>query len=187
MAEKAISGIYALTDDAGVICYIGQSRNIARRFRQHCSLSNNTKTRRNVCAWCVDLILAGRAPGILILEETESLDERERFWIKRHGLDNLLNMNEGGAWDARKVRASARMPWHPHQAPLQRALISIRRTANDLGSPRLRAAADLLQQRNRRLQRDVEDWVVANLAFVCANPSRKTWPNYIQVGDGIYG
>lgn len=187
--ELAVAGIYALSDPtAGRVMYIGQAKNILRRYKQHCSLSNNLSERRLVTQWCAGLITQGIKPGLLVLEETDDLDSREKYWINQYAKNDLLNMTEGGQGGWSHLPATSMpMPWHPYQAPLQRALINLRRLSSQLGNKRLAARADELQQRNAALRKNTEDWIVANLALVVRNSRRKTWPGLILVGDSYYG
>ncbi len=73
--------------------YVGLTKNARRREWMHCSLSNNTGSRR-INIWLRHVLGQGKKPVFEILEETDDLVERERYWISQ--FDGLLNMTEGG-------------------------------------------------------------------------------------------
>ena len=75
--------------------YIGQSKNIERRFRYHCSLSNIDKA----------ILLEGKDNfDFIIIEETseDKLLEREKYWIEYYNTydnDYHYNMSDGSKHD----------------------------------------------------------------------------------------
>jgi hypothetical protein len=91
---KKIIGIYKLTSPSGK-CYIGQSKNIYQRYREH---KRDTKHKHN------KLYYALKKYGYEsftkeIIEECDKniLDERERHWIKHYdSVDNGYNCDYGG-------------------------------------------------------------------------------------------
>jgi len=95
-ARKSIVGIYALTDRGGSVRYIGQSKDIERRYRQY------REGRGHSPALSLWLNGVARAPGLIILEACDRthLNNRERWWInqaRRLGHALLNGMEGGGA------------------------------------------------------------------------------------------
>lgn len=89
-----ISGIYALAcPDTLRVRYVGQSIDVYRRYKAHCS---NTKRNLPVNRWCKKLKESGKNPELVILEETTNLDEEEIKWINKIGIKHLLNIHKGG-------------------------------------------------------------------------------------------
>ena len=156
-----VSGVYALScPDSGRVMYVGQSSDIGNRFKQHCRISNNT-SHRNVCKWVYSLLSNGKEPLVSVLEETKSLNDAEVKWIAR--FDGLLNMNEGGQCMSHLKRAKVDMPWGNAQAPMQKAIITVRRTARDLNSEGLHRKADIMQTISAELKKDKRAWITANV------------------------
>lgn len=122
----AKSGIYALLD-GDVIKYVGQSKNIKKRYAQHCSIMQ-CRSNRDVHKWIRQLIETGRTPSLQILEITDALDEREIYWIAKLRDEGtvLLNMAAGGKDMSHLKRAKKNMPWGNKWSPVQRRLIEIR-------------------------------------------------------------
>lgn len=124
---KARQGtIYALTD-GGVVYYVGQTANIDKRYAQHCSLAQNMgKTKKQ--EWIRGLLLSGRSPKLVILEEAEDADQAEIKWIKHyrtvHG--SLTNTSDGGRSMTSLHRAKKSKPWGKGHSPLQKILISFK-------------------------------------------------------------
>ena len=89
-------GIYKITKKENGKCYIGQSNNIERRFREH--LTKGDKSRI-----AVDKAIQKYGPAAFtfeILEECsiEQLNERESYWIKYYDAKNKgYNMSDGGS------------------------------------------------------------------------------------------
>lgn len=91
---KIISGIYKLTSPSGK-CYIGQSKNIYQRFRDHKRVNKHKHCK---------LYVAIKKYGYEnfkkeIIEECnkEILDKKEQYWIKYHNsVDNGYNCDYGG-------------------------------------------------------------------------------------------
>ena len=82
--EKQI-GIYKITNQLNQHCYVGQSRNITKRWADHCSAINN----QTQDTYEYPLYRAMRKYGlknfsfeILELCSIDSLNEREQFWIQ---------------------------------------------------------------------------------------------------------
>ena len=87
-----VSGIYALCEPVGVaVRYVGQARDIQRRFRQHLKTATRDTSKRG--RWLAGL---GTNPPLLMLLEPcppEQLDRREQYWqlfFARAGA-NLVN------------------------------------------------------------------------------------------------
>ena len=124
----SICGIYALCDDTG-IRYIGQSKNIAKRYRQHCSIAQNrgnTKRQR----WLYKLLSNGISPKLIILEETKELDEAEIRLIAKYAKSGatLTNTAKGGKTLDHCLKAKQCKPWGNSWSPVQRLLIEMKQT-----------------------------------------------------------
>jgi predicted GIY-YIG superfamily endonuclease len=115
-------GIYGLEVD-GTIIYIGQAKNIARRFSQHCSIAQN-RGATSINKRLYELLSEGIAPKLVIVELTEDLDSREVFWISHYRLvnDNLLNMADGGRSYSYAERSKENNPWGKGWSPVRRRL-----------------------------------------------------------------
>ena len=92
--------IYGLKcPEKGIVRYVGKSKNPKQRYSEHLS---HTKARRydniHCYRWMAKLLKNNLKPELIILEECniENWKEREKHWIAKFGLSNLLNMNEGG-------------------------------------------------------------------------------------------
>jgi len=122
------AGIYALCLK-GEVKYIGQSKNIQKRYRQHCSLAQNVgKTKRN--EWLYSILENGIIPELILLEETNDLDSREIYWINKYKDQNLVNTARGGKlmWHCRKSKESK--PWGTKMSPVQKRLCTIKQNIN---------------------------------------------------------
>jgi len=119
-------GIYALCLD-GEVKYIGQSRDIKKRYRQHCSLAQNVgKTKKD--EWLYEILLKDINPELLILEETEDLDKKEIEWIKKYRDEGiLLNLSDGGQTMSYLRKKKLEKPWGKTHSPIQRRLSVIKR------------------------------------------------------------
>lgn len=77
--------VYALGDPrTQQVHYIGQAKNVYRRFAQHLNEPHRNKGKDT---WMDDIKAAGIVPTLAILEsniDPSVIDERERYWIKRH-------------------------------------------------------------------------------------------------------
>lgn len=123
-----IIGIYSLSEN-GEVKYIGQSKNIHKRYSQHCSLAQNMgNTKRQ--KWIRGLLSKGMKPELSILEVTEDLDSDEVKWIERY--DSLTNTAKGGQsmWHCRKAKSEK--PWGNKFSPVQNILCRIKQTINIL-------------------------------------------------------
>ena len=82
-----------------VIRYVGKSKNPKKRYSEHLS---HTKASRydniHLYRWLAKLLRETIKPELIILEKCDNKDwkTKEKYWISKFGLDNLLNMNEGG-------------------------------------------------------------------------------------------
>ena len=88
-------GIYCITNIQNGKRYVGQSRNIEKRFKQHLidDKKINTKLGKDI------LIFDKSVFALTILEECEInlLDEREKYWIAKLGtFPDEYNMTHGG-------------------------------------------------------------------------------------------
>lgn len=95
------TGIYALIcPTTGAIKYVGQSRNMRRRYQQHCAASDASSS-RPLALWLAELRLDKKKPKAIALEQitdTSILDSAEKGWIEALSQRfELLNMTAGGA------------------------------------------------------------------------------------------
>ena len=106
--NKLTSGIYKIENKKTGQIYIGQSKNIEKRFSKHCCISP------------VDMEIATQGKenfSFDILEEVEEqkLDERERFWIDGYGAyenDYHYNLTPGGSVFPEGVHKSKYTLWN---------------------------------------------------------------------------
>jgi hypothetical protein len=107
-------GIYALKCPAdNSIKYIGQSKNIAKRYKAHCELSESKKI-FPVVEWVMELKEKGLKPVLEVLEvvsEPKERDAAEIKWIDSVGLDNLLNVIGGGRTEYWKATSRVYECW----------------------------------------------------------------------------
>lgn len=105
-----ISGIYALLDPrTGDIRYIGQSKNISKRFSSHKYSSSDYP----VSKWISKLRKDGLIPDLVIIEEHENPVDVEKQWIdraKKSGA-NLLNLHEGGRFPSQSLNGTGSKIW----------------------------------------------------------------------------
>lgn len=92
--------IYGLKcPEKNIIRYIGKSKKPKSRYSAHLS---HAKARRydniHLYRWIAKLLRNNLKPELVILDTCSNHDwkDREKSWISKIGLDNLLNMNEGG-------------------------------------------------------------------------------------------
>ena len=92
--------IYALKcPKTNVIKYIGKSHVPKRRYIEHLSKSRSDKCKSiPLYEWINELLSSNLKPVLEILEECESeiWKKKEKEWIAKFGLSNLLNVNDGG-------------------------------------------------------------------------------------------
>ncbi len=121
----ADSTIYALTEQ-GVVKYIGQSKNPAKRYRQHCRLSDN-KSHTKRCNWLRKCIKTKQLPELVILKITDTPDKDEIELIKEYRDNgfNLVNTADGGKDTKHLARAKQNMPWGKHHSPVQKTLMAL--------------------------------------------------------------
>lgn len=138
-AAKTAGYIYALSSD-GVVKYVGQAKDLKKRYGQHCSLAQNTgKLPRNL--WITELLKGNKEPVITSLERTDDIDTAEIKWIKLFRQQGeLLNIADGGKSMASLHRAKKALPWGKTHSPTQRILMMLKsdiRTMEKLGRPEL--------------------------------------------------
>lgn len=92
--------IYGLKcPEKNIIRYIGKSKKPKSRYSSHLS---HTKAKRydniHLYRWIAKLLRNNLKPELVILDtcSNHNWKDREKAWISKIGLDNLLNMNEGG-------------------------------------------------------------------------------------------
>lgn len=124
--------IYTLSDSTGVR-YVGQSCNVAKRYKQHCSLTQNQgSTHRQT--WLRSLLEAGEVPALNVLFETDNPNLAEKEQVAQHlsiGC-NLVNGNAGGIDLSHAIRAKKTKPWGNTHSPVQRRLKNFRETVRTL-------------------------------------------------------
>lgn len=120
------SGIYALVI-ADKIGYIGQAKNIRKRFLQHCSLNQNRGYSKKQI-WLREAILGNKLISLKILEETEDLDNREVYWIKEYRKNFLaeFNMSDGGKTLTYQTSVKDTLPWGRKWSPVRKILMGFR-------------------------------------------------------------
>lgn len=123
------SYIYTLSID-GSIFYVWQTKNIKRRFAQHCSIPQN-RGKRKIQAFLFELLTNWREPEMKVLFETNTPDECEVRTIKeyRNSCD-LLNMNEWGKSMNYLRRCKKDKPWWNKHSPVQKNLLTLKQTLN---------------------------------------------------------
>ena len=92
--------IYGLKcPEKDIIRYVGKSKKPKSRYSSHLS---HTKAKRydniHLYRWIAKLLKNGLKPELIILDTCidDNWKEKEKEWIAKFGLSNLLNMNEGG-------------------------------------------------------------------------------------------
>lgn len=104
MQKLNVSGIYSLScPKSGRVRYIGQSKNIRKRYMAHL----NSRDRSQKDEWVKSLLKDGLKPVIRVEEATDRLNEAEKKHIQKHGIANLLNIHHGGEFEGRKDP----LPW----------------------------------------------------------------------------
>jgi group I intron endonuclease len=78
------------------IMYIGKTKNIKKRYLDHCRYPKKVKTRLDL--WKREIISSGLVPLIKIIHECNDInvDDMEKFYIKKYKDSGILNMTEGG-------------------------------------------------------------------------------------------
>lgn len=127
MAE-ILKGIYALKLNDTVF-YIGQSKDIDKRFAQHCSINQN-RGNRLIHKWIRDMHEKKMLPQLEVVELTDDLNSREIYWIShfRSIGQATLNMADGGQTTTHFKRSTKDYPWAGHHSPVQRRLMAIKST-----------------------------------------------------------
>jgi len=111
MTALSISGIYGLVDPmTGTLKYIGQSKNIAKRFKSHCG----KYSKYPVSAWIRKLKSLGHAPELIVIEEVANPIAKEKLWIDRAKAQGikLLNIHEGGFNPDHALKAKSQKIWN---------------------------------------------------------------------------
>ena len=127
--------IYALRDPRDdTMRYIGKARDVARRYGEHCRLSNNLCTRRHVCNWLRGLLNAGFLPQLQVLEQAQDWTEAEPRWIAamRAAGQPLTNLADGGVGNGHMQRAPKSVASTGAQTTLHRAQIELHSIINYL-------------------------------------------------------
>lgn len=91
--------IYGLCcPDTNIVKYVGKtSLPLKRRLGQHINKSNSkNKTKKN--EWIIELLKNNKKPYIILLEivTNKNVNSKEKVWILKFGLPNLVNGNIGG-------------------------------------------------------------------------------------------
>jgi hypothetical protein len=89
--------IYALLDGT-IIKYVGKSDDPHRRKHSHITESIKGNSNTHKCNWINKMISNNKEIGLRILETVSysEWEEKEKFWIKHYGLENLVNVTIGG-------------------------------------------------------------------------------------------
>lgn len=155
-------GIYKLTNTINGYSYVGQSRDIARRFREH-------RTYRSSYHFETDLQKDIREYGrdsfdYSVLEECEldQLDDRERYWIAT--LKPEYNKCEGGSgcWghtvseETRKVLSQKGKAWWASLPEEMKGRIIRNLTGQPIGHPVSAETREKLRQANLGKKRSAE-------------------------------
>jgi group I intron endonuclease len=92
--------IYGLKcPEKNIIRYVGKSKKPKSRYSSHLS---HVKAKRydniHLYRWVAKLLRSGLKPELIVLDtcSNKNWKDREKKWISKIGLENLLNMNEGG-------------------------------------------------------------------------------------------
>lgn len=100
MSKQSAHTIYALSEPStGIVHYIGISKNVQRRYREHCSCVG-LNLHKNI--WIQELLQKNQRPVLTVIEAAQTREialEREKVWI-HHYLDlglPLTNWNENKA------------------------------------------------------------------------------------------
>lgn len=167
-SKGVIYGLY----NQGVLFYIGQSRNLKKRYAQHCSLTQNRKNRL-LNQFLTKILISGHIPEIEVIEYTDSLDEREIFWISYYKSKNvsLVNMTNGGNDIVFLRKAKEKMPWENSYSPVQRRLKSIKETLNHF-----KRSGDLKRVESIGNKLIILNRVISN--FGLARMNIKLWEKY---------
>jgi hypothetical protein len=93
------SKIYSLTDEFGVVRYVGKtSKSLNRRLIQHKSEARNKNTHK--CRWISSMLNNGLVPKISMIGEYDDsiIGGMEKFWINyfRMNGNRLTNCTDGG-------------------------------------------------------------------------------------------
>lgn len=82
---------YGLLDVEGRVRYVGRTKHLWRRYRQHMEPSR-LRHKTKVACWIRSLLTKGDVPRITIL----SVGDREADYIKALRRNNLMNLTDGG-------------------------------------------------------------------------------------------
>lgn len=151
------SGIYKITNTSNGHFYIGQSRNLRRRWYLH--RNNSTKTKKHYTV----LERAFKKYGIdsFVFEvieycSVEQLDEREIYYIST--LNPQYNMNSGGAGnrdracteDTKKLLSKCgKSQWNNYDDETKQRIVQNQLTGPRVGSHRSKETKALLSRRTR--------------------------------------
>lgn len=96
-------GIYKITNKINNKCYIGQSRNIERRWKRHIQENNDSAIHRAIKKYGVENF------SFEVIEEcsTEELDKKEIYWINFYNSidkEKGYNLTLGGLGGAHSVK-----------------------------------------------------------------------------------
>ena len=82
VGKKARTGIYKITNVKNNMCYIGQAKDIASRWNQHCKrgVGADTPTKNKIYPAMLEYGIENFTFEIIEDCELEKLGEREKFW-----------------------------------------------------------------------------------------------------------
>lgn len=107
-----MTGIYKITDKESGKSYIGQSKNIAERWKTH---MNNFEIGRGINKYHPELKIENLVFEIVELCPKEKLDEKEVYWIAHYDTFwNGFNRTMGGQQRKPEERKMLRDGTHPY-------------------------------------------------------------------------
>jgi len=164
MAASSKYTIYALTDKAGDVRYVGWTVNTQRRLRLHLAEAKRQPLKTHRTRWVGSLLREGLTPGLVVIETGTGCDwaEKERGWIAffRELGCKLTNGTTGGdgtpghvvsAESRAKLREYRLKQTMPPISPETRAKLSAYRAAHPMGpiSPETRAKLSVASRRRK--------------------------------------
>ena len=94
VGKKMRTGIYKITNIKNNMCYVGQAKDIASRWNQHCKrgVGADTPTKNKIYPAMLEYGIENFTFEIIEDCELEKLGEREKFWqdYLQHGYDYVL-------------------------------------------------------------------------------------------------
>ncbi len=168
-------GIYKITNKINGHCYIGQSRNIDKRWRDHKIASHN----KNDKGYNYPLYQAFRKYGIdnfsfEVIEECSInlLNEKEHYWIKHYS--PIYNQTNGGDYQVNKSKLS-----YEDVEKIYKILLD--ETQNDINYVQIAAMFNVHPDTIRNINFG-RSWINENLNY----PLRISPHDYTRIDKKIY-